>query len=750
MTGALAGLLLWAWLPAAPPAAALAGALAVALGLARGRPRGFACGLLLACLYADLRLQWWPRLPAEALPEQGYTRLDGHILAPPQRRGYSDGRVRQRVVLRDRRWPRCRLLLSYYGPERLRAGQRWQLAARLKPPWGLANPASFNYQTWLTQAGICATGYIREQSLRALPATAGGLAWHQSLRQRVVDSLESAPLGEAARGLLLALSIGERSRIPQPQWQAIGRLGLAHLFVISGLHVGLVAGIGYCLGLAAARLPPFSASHLARHWLAHGLAMAMACCFAALSGFALPAQRALIMLFCVQISALCLRRQSAARSLLLAAVLINLVNPLASHNPGFWLSFAAVGMIFLLLRLWHGRRGWRLLLRMQLALSLALGVVASQWYGGFGWAAPAANAVAVPLVSLLYVPLSLLALLAVLASGELPPWLGLPYELLAAALRALGEGPLAGQWLPLQPQAWELALAALGLALLLALREAGWRLPGLLLLAPLLFAPRLPGEDMRILVFDVGQGLAVLVETGQRALLYDTGAGDPAGYNLASAVIQPYLRRRGIERLDLLVVSHSDRDHASGVATLLAGMSVSQLRYGDRPAEVAAAQSACRRGSGHRLGRLRVSELHPPPGDGGGMGSDNERSCVLMLELAGFRALFPGDIGRASELELVRRYGEELRADLLLVPHHGSGTSSSGPFLRSVAPELAVVSAGFRNHFNHPREDVVARYRRFGIELLETSREGAIELYIRGGELASVRAFRAGSVPHWL
>ncbi len=750
MTGTATGIVVLAWMPHAPSLTQLQATLSCSLLLLlwrRNRLTRFAVALCLGACYAGQHLD---KLPDLGLPYQGEAevrQIHGLVLAPAEIRQFSGGGRRQRFILQLDEYPGCNLLLSYYGDTSIRAGQRWALEARLKPPWGLSNPGSFNFQAWLIQNRYCATGYVRERSLRLLGNDAAALPWYQRARQQLQDDLAKSALTNTGRGLAQALAIGERSAIPVADWQVIKGLGLSHLFVVSGLHVGLVAGIGFGLGKLLVRLGGGYA------W-PQLCSLALAGSFAALAGFGLPAQRALVMLVSLQLALLCRRRLDGGRALLIAAWAVNVLDPLCTHNPGFWLSFAAVALIIFLLRRWPLLPGWRHLLQIQLVLSLGLGTFASFWFGGLSLVSPLANLLVVPLVSFVLVPASLLLVLWLAVTASVPAVLVGLFNVSGVVLAWFDATSwLAWQqaWLQFQPSAGALVLAVIGAWLLALFRRQPWALLGCCLLLPLWSGAQplpLPEGELKITVFDVGQGLAVLVQTADYRLLYDTGAGDPAGFNMANSVLLPFLRQRGISGLNTLVISHSDRDHASGVATLAAQLRIDELLYGDARQPVELLQQACQRGGFWRAGDLLITQLHPIASSN--MADDNEQSCVLMLDFHGYRILLPGDIGRRSELELVQYYGNALAADVLVVPHHGSGNSSSGPFLRQVAPRIAVVSAGFLNRFGHPRPAVLAAYRRIGARLYNTAEDGALELRIRGGELVSISAHREGTRAHWL
>jgi competence protein ComEC len=753
MIGTAAGVFAVGWMPALPGPVVIVSALLLSAGLLR---RGGAITALLFGIACGLAYgQWWgTELLSQRLPsslEGELLTVEGRVMAAPQQRRFAAGRFRQRFVF-DLSAIHCpqspgecpqvlgRILLSYYGERDLLAGQRWRFTVRLKKPWGLSNPASFNYQSWLAQNGFSATGYAREQGAQWLANPHWWWQPHQQWRQAISTALDNGLPSHPATGVLRALSNGDRSGIDTQQWQLFQRYGLNHLVVISGLHVGMVAGIGFLVGGLFGR----RSAHLA----AAGLALL----YAGLAGFALPTVRALVMLASVQLFALMQRRLQPLRCLSLALFAIALLDPLATHNAGFWLSFSAVGLIFYLRGNWPGLSKRYFLLFMQLSLSLAMGLLGSLWFGGSGWLSPLANLVAIPVLSIWIAPLCLLAaLLAPLAEGGAVlawqlaaiPIAGLVYldELIA------GSGiPL---WISFRPSATAVVMGATGLLLLLAHRAIPLRWLALLCLCLPLAPPRdsLAPGSLIVTVMDVGQGLAVLVRSGDAVILYDTGAGDLKGPNMAGSVLLPYLQQLGIQRLDLLVISHNDRDHASGIYTLHQQLEIAQTWFGEEAAEGIPGQSPCRAGKHRVFGALRVTVLHPSLASPGT--SANDSSCVIRVESLGFSVLLPGDISSGVEGKLLREQASSLPATVLIAAHHGSKTSSSLPFLRAVNPALAVFSTGYRNRFGHPHPDVLRRYDLLGITSLDTADAGAVFLQIEDGRLTDSWGWRHRHHYYW-
>lgn len=618
-----------------------------------------------------------------------------------------------------------RLRLSWYQEAPgLAAGERWRLRVRLKRPYGLRNPGGFDYERWLFQRAVDGVGYVRdgEQAQRLAPPS--GLHYlRQRLSQRLADLLPTHP----QQGVLLALAVGDRRQLPQEQWDLLADTGTSHLLAISGLHVGLVFGFVYAMLRWLWRRSARLCAALPAPQAAAAAGLAAACGYAALAGFTLPTQRAVVMLSVV---ALCLglrRRLSRIDALLLAAVAVVLWDPFAPLGPGFWLSFLAVAVILIATARDAIQRPGRL--RLQLLVSFGLMPVVGLWFGQLPWASPLANLVAIPVVSLAVVPLDLLA---VVLSGALPQVAAVLLQLAATVLDGLfsvlrwlqGPGALQIPALPLPL----ILLAALGAALLVAPRG----LPGRWLAVPLLallvaYRPPRPAEgEAWVTVLDVGQGLAVAVETRRRVLIYDTGPRLGARLDAGRAAVVPFLRARGWPRLDRLVISHGDSDHAGGAASVADELEIGAVDYGEPVPGLAG--HYCRAGRAWRWDGVRFDYL----AGGRGRRDGNASSCVLRVRAGGATALLTGDLEAAGEERLLAE-GQRLRAELLVAPHHGSASSSSPAFVAAVAPQAVVYAVGYRNRWDFPRPEVVARYRALGARGYRTAETGALRFRLAAG-----------------
>lgn len=619
--------------------------------------------------------------------------------------------------------------LSWYRcPEDLWAGERWRLPVRLKASHGFANPGSFDYERWLFEQGVMATGGLRKGIDPVLLDPGPGGWWLMRLRERLARHLAAVLGDHRALGLAQALTIGERSTLAPQDWEALTRTGTNHLVAISGLHVGLIAAAAYFLVRRLwARAPRLALAMAAPRAGALG-AMAAALVYAGLAGFAVSTQRALIMLAVVLTALLWERTLRPWHAIGLALVGVLLVDPGACLSIGAWLSFVAVAVLIYGLggRL-PSRDLWTRWGRAQWVVGVGLLPLLLAVLGRASVIAPLVNLVAVPLFSLVILPL-------VLVTGllSLVPGLGLPLQWTAdllgwclAGLERVAAWPWAAVSLSERPL-WLWGTAGLGVALLLAPRGLPGRWLGALPVLPLvLLRPATPGfGEAWVTLLDVGQGLSVVVRTQGGTLVYDTGPGYESGFNTGSQVVAPFLRSQGIDRVDVLVLSHGDRDHAGGAPGLMGLLPVGLIRSGEPGVLDLPQEGPCLAGQGWDWSGVHFRFLHPDaPGAQG-----NDASCVLRVETGGRALLLPGDIGRAVEAWLVQARAVDLRSDVLVAGHHGSATSTSAAFLEAVAPSLVLYSSGYANHFGFPARKVRERVAARGIRTLDTAVGGAIEL----------------------
>jgi competence protein ComEC len=667
-----------------------------------------------------------------------------------------------------------RIALSWYAdrrgeaglPEVLTPGERWRLTVRLQRPHGNANPGGFDYEAWLLEQGVRATGYVRIDAanarLDAFVARFSTLVERTRavLRDRILHALE----GRQYAGVIVALVIGDQRGIGQSDWQVFNRTGVGHLISISGLHITMIAGLA-ALGVSSLwRRSFFTAAQLPLRLPAQKVAALSgalaALLYVLLAGFGVPAQRTLYMLAVVALALWTGRLSSITHVLCLALGVVVLLDPWAVLWPGFWLSFGAVAVILfgghgrIARHETGGKAALRTAGRTQWSVTLGLVPLTMLLFGQVSLASPLANAVAIPLVSFVVTPL---ALLGSLLPQPLCGWLLVPAHAvvagLAGALGTLSALPSA-VWRAPAPQAWVFLLALGGTLWMLMPRGWPHRWAGAAPWLPLLLQlPEHPAPGtFRVTAFDVGQGMALLVETSGHRLLYDTGPGAAPGSDAGSRVLLPYLRMRGIAGLDGMVVSHGDSDHTGGALAVLGDQQVGWVASSLAPEHpiVRAAQRhlRCAAGQGWEWDGVRFEMLHPAAA----IYADpkpkaNARSCTLRITNGHTAILLAGDIEAAQEAALVGSSAGRLRADVLLAPHHGSGTSSTAAFLAAVQPSVGVFQVGWRNRYRHPKKEVWERYGALGIERLRTDELGALTLDF--GQAVSYEAYRRAHPRYW-
>lgn len=720
-------------------------------------------GFLWAAFCAQARL-------ADALPQAWEGRdisLIGVVAGMPQR---DRQKIRfrfdvEQVLTPDATVPE-RILLAWYRNKRdmmrpmpeIRAGERWRLRVRLKRPHGNANPHVADYEAKLLERQVRAVGYVRPApNNQRLEDWRGSLRYvFERMRENVRARFRHYLPDNPDAGVLIALAVGDQRAIPAAHWQTFTRTGTNHLMAISGLHITLVSGL---IAMAvyglwrrmtwlSLRLPARKPALLA------GLIAALA--YALLAGFAIPARRAFLMLLIVVVACWHDRRVSMPAVLGWVLLVVVIGDPWAVISAGFWLSFGAIALIGYALSGRIGQpskvAGW---VRIQWMITLGLFPLLLTLFQQVSLVSPIANALAIPVMTFAVVPLTLLA--------AVPGWefcLSIALFILQGlmtGLQGLSELPPA-IWQQHAPPAWTVAAAVAGVLWLmlpgglgLGIR-AGFpaRWLGLLMVLPLfLVFPARPAEgELWLDVLDVGQGLAVVARTRNHAMLYDAGPsyGDS---DSGKRIIVPYLRGEGIRALDLMIISHADSDHSGGALSVLqavpAGELLASLGQNHPVRQQVAVNRNCLAGIAWVWDGVHFEVLHPRrPGYLAQRHNTNESSCVLKITTRHGSVLLPADIGRSTESDLLRQVPGLLPATVLIVPHHGSKSSSSQAFVRQVNPAYAIFTAGYRNPFGHPRAEVVNRYRVQGSTLRRSDQDGAILLrFAQGGvEVDSWRALK--------
>ena len=678
-------------------------------------------------------------------------------------------------------------LSTYFGREEmpltLKAGERWQLTLRLKQPHGGSNPYGFDFEAWALENNIRAVGYVHNKGRNSrIDALAGGLSyriesWREAVRARFGTALGSEPY----LGVLSALAIGDQSSIPPAQWQVFTRTGVNHLMSISGLHITMLASLGFALtywlwrrsARLTLRLPARKAAALA--------ALLAALCYALLSGFAVPAQRTVYMVAAVA-AALWMNRNFSLGQILGIALLGVLVpDPWAVVAPGFWLSFGAVALILYVTAYRTGSNHWqrdggsevaghpaahslRALMayaNVQWAMTIGLIPLLLGLFQQVSLVSPIANSLAIPLISLVVVPLTLLSAVLPL---DTPLWLAHSVMGWTMAMLVWLNGLPQAVWVQHAPPAWTVVAGMLGVLMILLPRGFPARWLGFLLLLPMFSnAPEPPAQaSLRLVIFDVGQGLAVLAQTRHHALLYDAGPDYSNEADSGNRILIPALRAMGIKQLEGLILTHDDTDHTGGAASVIQGMAIgwmssslpdvhplqllprsgetashlTQLSNNDSqvvgypgptPTTARGELRRCMDGQAWVWDGVDFEILHP---DAAAYATENIRDnnlgCVLRISIGAQHVLLAADIEKEAELKLLKKHAAKLPAALLVVPHHGSKTSSTDGFVSAVSPRYAVFTVGYRNRFGHPHPEILQRYSGNGAQSLRSDEDGAI------------------------
>ncbi|MGR8978938.1 MAG: DNA internalization-related competence protein ComEC/Rec2 [Gammaproteobacteria bacterium] len=654
------------------------------------------------------------------------------------------------IITESKQNVRGKIRLSWFQPDRpVKAGQYWSFTVKLKRPHGNVNPGGFDYERWLFMQGITATGYVRSSPKPELLAI--DPPWHRIAprRQQLSDRLSILLPETSGLGLIKALSIGDGSGIAQKQWDLFRATGTTHLMIISGTHIGLVAGFIYFLTLklwaypGILRWPPPKAAAVS--------GMAAAFFYSAMAGFSVPTQRALVMVSVVMSAVILQRNNRPLHTLSVALFVVLFFDPLAVLSPGFWLSFLAVGLILFCVSGRLGKTGFLLgTFKLNGVTALGLSPLLLLIFQQIPLFAPLANLIAVPIISLFVVPLTLLAVATLTVSPFFARLLFIPvdrilqiYEALLTRIADLPASSINYGHASL----WQLLFALP--AILIALAPAGTpsRWLSLVLFLPIVFTDTNTPQTGRftLTLLDVGQGLAAAVQTADHWLIFDTGAKFSPDFDMGQNVILPFLRSRGADHIDNLIVSHGDNDHAGGAQSLLDGIPVKQLTTSVPDQFGGHTPIACSAGQQWEWDEVRFTLLSPGavPFDG-----DNDNSCVLKIDSDRGSALLSGDIEAIAENRLVGIYGKELKADVLIAPHHGSKTSSTTAFLEAVRPDYILIPAGYRNQFGHPHRDVLARYRQIHAKWLNSADSGAIEVVFKD-KTPEVQILRQKDKKYW-
>jgi competence protein ComEC len=750
----LLGALLPAGLPVLPAPGATAALLLLPLIALHARIPAALAMAMLGFLWAVLRAHLVLDDALPAVLEAEPVVIEGRIASIPERNP-----LRQRFEFDvdhlsglKREWDfRGRIRISWYRtPELLSVGDRWRFSVKLERPHGLANPGGFDYEAWLFLRRIRATGYVVSSGYNQLLARADGEHLDR-FRAELTSGITQRLPGRDAAHLLAGLTIGIHYGIDDRQWSVLRRSGTLHLFIISGLHISVIAGLSFLLARWLWALPAVTVLWIPAPRFAAAVALGSAAAYSALAGFSIPTQRALIMVAAALLDRLAARPIAIGDRVAIALVGVLLVDPFAVLAPGFWLSFGAVASIlYVTFGRVRGVGGVRALLLVNTTTAVALTPLLFHLLGSGSVVAPAANLFCVPYVNLIVLPIGLIG---VLLLALYPDAADVPLALAAGALEliwplleAFAAPRFAALALP-SGSLWNAAAAMVGIALLLAPAGVPGRWLGPIWFLPLLLAQAPPPAEgeFELIALDVAQGLAAVITTRRHCVLFDTGPRFGPDNDAGAAAIVPFLRHAGIDRLDAVILSHGDSDHTGGWNSVRAEIEVRDIIASEATRVIEPRARACRKGLSWEWDGVRFEFLHPGAGS---HWSGNDGSCVLRVRGRHGAALIPGDIERPAEASILADSQDHLAAALLIAPHHGSRSSSTPGWVRAVRPQVVIIPAARRNRFGFPHPEVAAAYRRAGARVLTTGESGAITVAFRSASV-EVSGFRERVPRFW-
>lgn len=619
------------------------------------------------------------------------------------------------------------------------AGERWQLNVNLKRPHGTQNPHGFDFESWALSENIRATGSIK---IKAGLQKLNNFVWHpnyivENLREKIQQRIVHVLINKPYQGIIQALVIGDDSQIAASDWQVFLRTGTSHLMSISGIHITMLAGLAYGLAGFIWRRNPKLVMRIPTRKAATLAGVIVALLYTLIAGFAVPAQRTLYMLMVFAVALWSGRALIFSQVLAMALFVVVLIDPWAVNAPGFWLSFGAVAILAYALSGRIGQIHWlKTAFQTQWAVTLGMLPLLLVMFNQDSFISPVANAFAIPLISFVVTPLALL--------GSFVPidWpLNLSYQALNVcmiALKWLNLLPIV-TWQQQAPPVWTLFPAMAGVAYILLPRGFPGRWLGFIGFLPMLvIKPILPlPGDMKVTVLDVGQGLSVLVQTANHTLLYDTGPTYGSQADAGSRIVLPFLRGEGIKKLDGLIVSHNDNDHSGGMQSVLTLTPVTWFASSFNPYITTLKPTKklpCFAGQSWTWDKVNFEMLSPEYRSyndatlNGAPLKDNNRSCVLKITSYAGSVLLTGDIEKEVESALLTLHQTKLRSNIMIVPHHGSKTSSTADFIAAVTPNVAIFTAGYLNRFGHPKSLIMERYRLVGSLMYRSDYNGALVL----------------------
>lgn len=638
----------------------------------------------------------------------------------------------------------------------LHAGERWQLTIRLKQPHGTSNPYSFDFEAWALERNLRATGYVYHKGVNhRLDESVYRPSYfierlREKIRMRFQEVLGMAPYA----GILTALAIGDQASIPASQWKIFTRTGVNHLMSISGLHITMLSGMIFSIVYGLWRQSAFLTLKIPARKAAALAGIFSALIYALISGYGIPAQRTVYMLGTVAAALWVTRNIVPSQILSIALIVVLLFDPWAVNAPGFWLSFGAVALIFFITSNRLGTKHWLIEYgRIQWAMSLGLIPPLLAMFQQISVVSPLANLFAIPLVSFIVVPLTLL--------GALFPvdWMlhlaHFAMKMTMLALEGLNNLP-AAVWSQHAPPLWSIVTGMLGVLWMLLPRGFPSRWIGSVLLMPIfLVPPKVPATgEFHLTIFDVGQGLAVIAQTNKHSLLYDTGPVYNSEANSGNRILVPALRGMGINKLDILMLTHNDSDHTGGAAFVLQAIPTVWV-YSSLPDDSPLLMQSeshkqhCTDNQHWVWEGITFEVLHPSIDSYANQYiKNNDRGCVLRISAGKNSILLTADIEKKSEKRLLIEHPDKLENTVLVVPHHGSKTSSTADFVNAVRPRYAVITNGYLNSFGHPKKEVLERYLAQGSEISRSDNDGAILIKMDANKI-EIDRYRKSHKRYW-
>ena len=722
---------------------------------------------------------------------------------------------KQLSILDEHKYKKIRL--SYYRHNKkfndynitVNTGDNWQFLVKLKRPRGFVNPAGFDYQGYLLSEDIAATGYVKKSDKnikndnKCIDPSFDLLAV-ACVRAKLFKFLVMNFSDSKVLGMLTGLLIGEKSKITKPQWQTLKDTGTIHLLAISGLHIGLAATIGYWLGKFFQRCLQVIMYRLRGHlnpksflggrrWLSSIISIIFAVAYSLLAGFSLPTQRALIMLSVLHVGLLFCRNIRPWCLFVVALLGVALVDPLAIYSQGFWLSFLAVAALIVVFNGYlQGQRFtnkntskniFYLFFQSCMPIikkflkgffkaqgSILIGlllpsIILLKGLSGLGFIA---NFIAIPLVTIVTVPLLLSGILlmpvSVSAAVRAIDLANSSIEILLIILQSMQKYGIKFWDLSMgDPSFLALVTASIGIIYLLLPKGVPLRWLGAVCLIPLFFSEQ-NAALLKLTVFDVGQGTAVIVETPDFELIYDTGKKYSDSFNIGEHILAPYLKSIKRQSVEQLMISHNDLDHAGGVEGLLKKIKINTIYAGEIDASTPLKAQQCLAGqkwwwnnvsftvvwpNSEYITAMKTKSVKINGVQTEALMKSNNLSCVLLIRYQSIAILLAGDIEKKIERQLINNKLIPKNITLLLVPHHGSQTSSHQAWVNYLDAKYVVFSAGFKNAYGHPHQKVVARYRANNAILLNTATDGAVQLVINTDHTLSIYRSRIVARHYW-